>query len=166
MIQLLNNGRCLLSNNQTVSDILLGIRQQNFENDNIWNNIYLNKYSFISLGTMLSVPAIGTSMSLLLVGNNVLLIVSISAIISNAFCLKLSRFRSSRHVCSSLYSGSSKQEVMMSWIWSLSWPTLIMRSSSSSSSLSVLSKKASDLMKILWHASSRRKAFFFNRLNN
>lgn len=35
MIQLLNNGRCLLSNNQTVSDILLGIRQQNFENDNI-----------------------------------------------------------------------------------------------------------------------------------
>lgn len=124
---------------------------------------YLNKKSFTLTGTMLFEPEIGACVSLLLKSTNSLLIASISAIISNAFSQNLSRFKSFRHCCSIFWSGSSKQEVMISPIWSLPWPTLIMEPSSSSSSLSALLQKVSDLMMILWHTPSWSNIFSFKR---
>lgn len=134
--------------------------------DNIWNNSYLNKKSFTLLGTLLFVTAISASMSLLLVSTNILLIAIISAKISSAFSLKPSRFRSSRHFCRIWWNGDSKQKVIISLIWSLSWPTLKINLSSSSSSLSVLLQRELDLMKILWHSLSWRQVVFFKMKND
>lgn len=126
--------------------------------DNIWNNSYLNKKSFLISGPMLFEPAIGTSVSLLLVWTctKSLLIASISPNISNAFSFEPSGSRI-------FWISDSIKEVVISVCWSLSQTNLKIKSSFSSSPLAVLAQKGSDLFKILLHSLSWRKVVFFKR---
>lgn len=129
----------------------------------LWKNSYLNRYFFTLSGTMDFVLELSKSESislfLLLVDTIFFRIASTSAITSDAFPLTHLRLRSLVHFCSFRCRGSSKQEVMISSIRSLSWPMLIIKSSSSS----VLSQNASDLIRILWQALSWRRTLIFKK---
>lgn len=83
----------------------------------------------------------------------------ISAISSDASLPDSSVFRISNHSWSIRWSGSSKHEVIVSFICSLFFSTMIM----DSSVLSLLSQNLSDLTRILWHVLSRSKLLILKR---
>lgn len=111
---------------------------------------YLNRKSIILSGTMELATALRktleTSLSLIMQDSICFWIASISAINPDAILLEFSVLRTSNHSWSMRCSGSSKHEVIVSFICFLFFSTMIMESSV----LSLLLQHLSALMSILW----------------
>lgn len=110
---------------------------------------YLNIKSIILSGTIVLAPALRKTW--ILHGSICFWIASISAINPDASLLEPTVLRSFNHSCSMICNGSSKHEVIFSFICSLFLSTMIMESSV----LSLLSQNVFDFMSILWYEVSR-----------
>lgn len=124
---------------------------------------YLNRKSIILSGTMEPAPALRktweTSLSLIVQDFIYFWIASISAVSPDASLLEHSVWRTPNHSWSMRCSGSSKHDVIVSFICSLFFATMIMESSA----LSLLSQNVSDFMSILWHKLSLSKSVSLKR---